>query len=191
MKTGWWLRRGLNSRACEAALCLLITVAVAAELALGQTGPANTRAVKPQTHSRSLVGQPAPVFSRRDLHGQTVNLGALRGKVVLLNFWATWCAPCQAEMPVFDSWLRSYGPRGFAVIGISMDDDAGSARSLVDKLHIGYPVAMGDAGLGRRYGGVLGLPMTFVIDRSGKVVAQFQGESGLTPIEQAITTALN
>ncbi|HTW81451.1 MAG TPA: TlpA disulfide reductase family protein [Terracidiphilus sp.] len=143
------------------------------------------------SQTRSLVGKPAPAFVRRDLHGQTINLRKLRGKVVLLNFWATWCAPCQTEMPVFDSWQRKYAPQGLALIGISMDDDAEAARKVIEKLGISYPVAMGDAKLGELYGRVLGLPMTFLIGRDGRVVAQFQGEADLNSMEREIKAALH
>jgi len=161
------------------ARCLGVCMLFAASLAGAQ--PA---------HVRSLAGKPAPAFARRDLAGQIIRLDGLRGKVVLLNFWATWCAPCQAEMPVFDSWQHEYGSRGFQVIGISMDDDEDAARGLVNNLRLDYPVVMGDARLGERYGGVLGLPITFVIGRDGKVLAQFQGEGNLNLIEKAIKSAL-
>jgi peroxiredoxin len=86
-------------------------------------------------------------------------------------------------MPEFARWQRELGPSGLQVIGISMDDDSASARSLVRKLTLNYPVAMGDERLGKRYGGVLGLPLTFLIDRDGIVRARFQGEADLHTIE--------
>ena len=116
------------------AKCLCLCALIAESLALN--------AQTAQRHS--LVGRQAPGFHRRDLTGQSIQLASLRGKVVLLNFWATWCAPCQQEMPVFSAWQRQFASRGLAVIGISMDDDADSARKLVAKLKISYPVAMGD-----------------------------------------------
>jgi peroxiredoxin len=162
------------------ARCLGACVLVAASIAASaQSAPV-----------QSLVGRQAPQFARRDLHGHTIDLRSLRGKVVLLNFWATWCAPCQTEMPVFSEWQRTYGPQGFQVIGISMDDDSDAARKLVEKLGLAYPVAMGDAKLGEQYGEVLGLPKTFLIGRDGKVLAQFQGESALKSIERSIKSAL-
>jgi thiol-disulfide isomerase/thioredoxin len=126
----------------------------------------------------------APEFIRTDLKHRRLDLRAYRGKIVLLNFWATWCAPCLREMPRFVAWQTQYGPRGLQMIGISMDDDFSSARSLVNKLKLNYPVAMGDEKLGRLYGGVLGLPLTFLIDSQGKVQAQYQGETDLNSIEE-------
>ena len=132
----------------------------------------------------------APEFARKDLAGKSVDLKNFRGKVVLLNFWATWCAPCQLEMPAFAAWQRQYGPDGLQVIGISMDDDATPVVGLVAKLKLNYPVLMGDANLGRKYGGVLGLPLTYLIDRDGVVRARIQGESDLKTMEKRLQTIL-
>lgn len=140
--------------------------------------------------ARDLLNQQAPDFMRQDFHGQALHLSALRGKVVLLNFWATWCAPCQVEMPAFAAWQRQYGSQGLAVIGISMDDDAGAARRLVERLKLDYPNAMGDARLGMRYGGVMGLPLTFLIDRKGVIRARFQGETNAKTIEKQVLALL-
>ncbi|MDP9050856.1 MAG: TlpA family protein disulfide reductase [Acidobacteriota bacterium] len=137
-----------------------------------------------------LVHKRAPEFVRTDLDHRRLNLRAYRGKVVLLNFWATWCAPCQVEMPSFVSWQRKYGPRGLQVIGISMDDDPALVRAAYLKLKLNYPVAMGDVKLGDLYGGVLGLPMTFLIDRHGKIRAEFQGEAHLNKIEAQMQSLL-
>jgi thiol-disulfide isomerase/thioredoxin len=139
---------------------------------------------------RSLVNKPAPEIARADLNGTRVALKSLRGKVVLLNFWATWCAPCQIEMPVFSTWQQQYGPQGLQVIGISMDDDAAPVRKLVARLKTNYPIAMGDAKLGKRYGGVMGLPLSFLIDRNGVVRARFQGETELKTIEAQLKKTL-
>jgi thiol-disulfide isomerase/thioredoxin len=140
--------------------------------------------------TQSLVGRRAPEFVRRDLTGHNLDLARLHGKVVLLNFWATWCAPCQVEMPMFSRWQEQYGLPQLAVIGISMDDDSEPVRRMVHAQHINYPVAMGDAALGRRYGGVLGLPLTFLIDRNGIVRAKFQGENDLGKIEASLRSLL-
>ena len=132
---------------------------------------------------RSVVNKPAPEIARADLNGARVSLKSSRGKVVLLNFWATWCAPCLIEMPVFNTWQQQYGSQGVQVIGISMDDNVAPVRKLVAKLKTKYPIAMGDARLGERYGGVMGLPLTYLIDREGVVRARFQGETELKTIE--------
>lgn len=139
----------------------------------------------------SLVNRRAPEFARRDLFGRKLNLRSFRGKVVLLNFWATWCAPCQVEMPVFAAWQLQYSSQGLQIIGISMDDDPALARRLVAKLKLNYPVAMGDTSLGERYGGVLGLPLTYLIDRRGVVRARFQGETDLKAIENQFKLILS
>lgn len=141
--------------------------------------------------AESLLNKKAPEFTRRDLSGGNLDLASLRGKVVLLNFWATWCAPCQLEMPRFVQWQRQYGPQGLQVIGISMDDDPALVRGLYAKLKLNYPVAMGDEKLGELYGGVLGLPLTYLIDRNGEVRARFQGETDLKTIEMRLKALLS
>jgi thiol-disulfide isomerase/thioredoxin len=139
----------------------------------------------------TLLNRKAPRLALRDLSGRNIHLRSLRGKVVLLNFWATWCAPCLVEMPVFASWQQQFGPQELRVIGISMDDDSTPVRDLAAKLKLNYPVAMGDAGLGERYGGVLGLPLTFLIDRSGVVRARFQGETDLDALKKQLNLILD
>jgi peroxiredoxin len=137
-----------------------------------------------------LVHKKAPEFVRRDLDHKKLGLNAYRGKVVLLNFWATWCAPCQVEMPTFVAWQNKYGQHGLQIIGISMDDDPALVRAAYRKLKLNYPVAMGDVKLGDLYGGVLGLPMTFLIDRHGEIRAEFQGETDLNKIETQLQSLL-
>ena len=132
----------------------------------------------------SLLHKEAPEFVRIDLQHRKLDLHAYRGKVVLLDFWATWCASCQLEMPRFVAWQTQYGPCGLQIIGISMDDDPDLARKLYKKMKLNYPVAMGDDKLGQLYGGVLGLPLAYLIDTKGKVQAQFRGETDLNLIEE-------
>lgn len=136
------------------------------------------------------IGKPAPALMRTALDGKPVDLAKLRGKVVLLNFWATWCAPCQVEMPVFVGWQKAYQAQGLQVVGVSMDDDAGPVRRLTRRLQVNYPVAMGDEKLGAAWGNVLGLPLTFVIDRKGVVRARFQGETDPAKILAALKPLL-
>jgi len=138
----------------------------------------------------SLLHKEAPEFVRTDLHHRKLDLRTYRGKVVLLDFWATWCASCQLEMPRFVAWQTQYGSRGLQIIGISMDDDPELARKMYEKQRLNYPVAMGDDKLGRLYGGVLGLPLAFLIDSQGKVQALFRGEADLNLIEEEFKALL-
>ena len=141
-------------------------------------------------HGQALVNQPAPEFARKAMDGSAVDLKSYRGKIVLLDFWATWCAPCLVEMPTFTKWQQEYGPQGFAVIGVSMDDDEATARKAVARLKPGYAIVMGDAKLGTLYGGVMGLPLIFLIDANGVVRARFQGETDAGTIESALERLL-
>jgi cytochrome c biogenesis protein CcmG/thiol:disulfide interchange protein DsbE len=137
-----------------------------------------------------LLNRPAPPFTRTDLENGRVSLASYRGKVVLLNFWATWCGPCIVEIPHFMEWQKQYGPRGLAVLGVSIDDDGAPVRAFAQKLHVNYPMVMGDARLGENYGGVLGVPVTFLIDRRGIIRARINGESDLHEMEEKIRALL-
>lgn len=140
--------------------------------------------------AKTLVHTKAPEFVRTDLEHTRLDLNAYRGKVVLLNFWATWCAPCQVEMPTFVAWQNKYGAQGLQIVGVSMDDDPAPVRAAYRKLKLNYPVAMGDVKLGNLYGGVLGLPITFLIDRHGEIRAEFQGETDPGKIETQVLSLL-
>lgn len=137
------------------------------------------------------VYRTAPNFSRVDLDQRNVDLTAYRGKVVLLNFWATWCAPCLTEMPRFVEWQQEYGGRGLQVIGISMDDEAPPVRAAYRKYRLNYPVVMGDEKLGEMYGGILGLPVTFLIDRNGEIRFKHQGMTDLKIVDSEIEILLS
>jgi cytochrome c biogenesis protein CcmG, thiol:disulfide interchange protein DsbE len=137
------------------------------------------------------VGDAAPDFSRTSLSGSTVTLSALRGKVVLLNFWATWCAPCREELPAFSRWQRDFAAAGLQVIGVSMDDSAADVAALLARQPLTYPVVMGDAKLAAIFGGVLGLPLSYLIDAQGHIAARFQGETDLPRMEATIKDLLS
>jgi thiol-disulfide isomerase/thioredoxin len=137
-----------------------------------------------------LLHKPAPEFVRNDLAGSPVDLAALRGRVVLLNFWATWCASCLVEIPRFIGWQSKYAADGLQIIGMSMDDDSAPAASLVRDRAVNYPVVMGDEQIGLLYGGVLGLPVTYLIDRQGIVRARYKGDADLGAMESAIQRLL-
>jgi len=137
-----------------------------------------------------LLHKTAPQFKRTDLNGRSIDLRNYRGKVVLLNFWATWCASCQVELPRFDAWQKKYGADGLQVLTVSMDDGDAPVRKTVRRLHLALPVVMGDAKLGEAYGGVLGLPVTFLIGRDGVVEAKVKGETDLAALESQVRRML-
>jgi peroxiredoxin len=133
----------------------------------------------------ALLGQPAPAVSGAARDGKPVSLAALRGRVVLLNCWGSWCGLCVVEMPRFDAWSRQRAA-DLAVLGVSMDDDPATARRLRSKLAVHYPILMATPVLAESYGGVLGLPVTFLIDRHGIVRYRFEGETDLALLDSRI-----
>ena len=139
-------------------------------LALGACGcswPSRTSGVKPEGNR-----QAAPNFALKDADGRTVRLADYHGKVVLLNFWATWCDPCRVEIPWFTDFERRHKDRGFAVVGISMDEDGWDAvKPFISEYGVNYRILMGDDTIAKLYGGVESLPTTFLIDREGRVAA--------------------
>jgi cytochrome c biogenesis protein CcmG/thiol:disulfide interchange protein DsbE len=114
--------------------------------------------------------KPAAEFTLKDANGRSVKLSDYRGKVVLLNFWATWCGPCTLEIPWFIEFEQQYKAQGFAVLGVSMDEDGWSAiKPFVDEHKMNYRVLLGNDMVSQLYGGVDSLPTTFIIDQDGKV----------------------
>jgi cytochrome c biogenesis protein CcmG/thiol:disulfide interchange protein DsbE len=132
----------------------------------------------------------APDFSLTDISGKPLKLSDLRGKVVLLDFWATWCGPCRIEIPGFIQLQNEYRSRGLDVIGISMDDSSEPVVQFYKELHMNYPVALGNDRLGELYGGVLGLPTTFLIGRDGRIYAKHVGATDVDIIEAEIKQLL-
>jgi thiol-disulfide isomerase/thioredoxin len=132
----------------------------------------------------------APGFSLTDITGKPLKLSDYQGKVVMLDFWATWCGPCRIEIPGFVQLQTQYGGQGLAVIGISMDDDSQPVVEFYKELHMNYPVAVGNDRLGELYGGVLGLPTTFLIGRDGRIYAKHVGAYDLAVFEAEIKQLL-
>ena len=129
----------------------------------------------------------APEFELKDADGKTVRLSDYKGKVVLLDFWATWCGPCKIEIPWFIDFERKYKDKGFAVIGVSMDDEGWTVvKPFVAELAINYRVLQGSDATAQLYGGVDALPTTFLIDRDGKIAATHVGLAGKDDFEDGI-----
>jgi peroxiredoxin len=116
----------------------------------------------------------APQFALKDSSGNTISLTDYRGKVVLLDFWATWCTGCKMEIPWFSEFQKAYRARGFAVVGISMDESGWSVvKPFLTETHVPYPILLGDDPIAQRFG-IQSLPDTFLIDRRGKVAAAYR-----------------
>lgn len=145
---------------------------------------------KSRTAMGGAIHAIAPDFSLADLNGQTLSLAQFRGKVVLLNFWATWCEPCRAEIPELVKLQNSYRQPGLQIVGISMDDDAKEVHPFYDQFHMNYPVAVGDAHLADRFGGILGLPVSFIIGCDGRIEARFIGALNFPNAEGQIKSLL-
>jgi thiol-disulfide isomerase/thioredoxin len=118
-----------------------------------------------------LIGNLAPDFELPALDGKKMKLSDLRGKAVLLNFWATYCGPCKIEMPWFVELQKEYGPQGFQIVGVAMDDASNEEiAKFVQQMGVNYPILIGEESVGQKYGGVGVLPTTFFIDRDGKLI---------------------
>ena len=129
----------------------------------------------------------APDFTLPLVEGGQLRLSSYRGKIVLLDFWATWCVPCREETPHFVELQRKYGDRGLQIIGVSMDDSPDPVRTFYQQFQMNYPVVMGTADVGVAYGGVLGLPIAFVVDREGRIYAKHMGATDAAVFENEIT----
>jgi len=120
-----------------------------------------------------LMGATAPDFVLDSLDGKSLKLSSLRGKAVLLNFWATYCGPCKVEMPWFVELQKEYGPQGFQIVGVAMDDaSTEDIAKFAKDMGVNYPILLGKEAVGLSYGGVNVLPTTFFLDRNGKVIAR-------------------
>jgi cytochrome c biogenesis protein CcmG, thiol:disulfide interchange protein DsbE len=132
----------------------------------------------------------APDFSLPNLTGQRLSLSTYRGKVVLLDFWATWCDPCRDEIPHFVELQSKYHDRGLQIVGVSMDDGPEPVRDFYQRFKMNYPVVMGNAKIGELYGGVLGLPIAFLIGRDGRIYGKHIGATDITVFEEEIISLL-
>ena len=141
---------------------------------------------------RITKSAPAPDFTLESLDGKSMRLSDLRGKAVLLNFWATWCSPCKIEMPWLVELQKQYGSQGLQIVGVAMDDSSKEDIAKFAKdMGVNYPVLLGKEAVGDAYGGVPALPETFFIGRDGKIVDKIIGLKGKADIEDSIKKALD
>jgi peroxiredoxin len=145
----------------------------------------------PAIGSAVWTGKPAPEFALHTLDGRSVRLSALRGKVVLLNFWATWCAPCRVEMPWLVEFSGRYQRQGLEIVGVSVDDgDRDRVAAFVRARNVNYTIVLKDKAVSEAYGGLRFLPQTFFIGRDGKVIKWTYGVRGKDAFEDDIRQAL-
>ncbi|MFN0102751.1 MAG: TlpA family protein disulfide reductase [Bryobacteraceae bacterium] len=133
----------------------------------------------------------APDFSLTDASGNAVRLAGFKGKVVLLNFWATWCPPCKTEIPWFVEFQRAYGDAGLVVLGVSMDENGWeSVRPSLETMPVNYRIMVGNDEIARQFGGVETLPTTFLIDRAGRIAVSHAGLADRTAMAERIEALL-
>jgi peroxiredoxin len=161
--------------------CLECSVAVWRSLA--QTSP--LQSLRPEGDRRV-----APNFKLNDADEKTVQLSALKGRVVVLNFWATWCHGCQTEIPSFIEVEKQYAGEGLTIVGVSMDDDGWkSVRPWIREKRVNYPIVIGNNDLGQEYG-LVGMPLTVLVDREGRIASSHAGVVDRSIFEQQIKTLL-
>lgn len=136
-------------------------------------------------------GSIAPAWQLQDLMGGTINSTNFAGKVVVLDFWATWCPPCRAEIPGLIELQKKYQAQGLIIVGVSVDQaSADTVKSFAKKMGINYPVVMAESKVVAAYGGIEGLPTTFIIDRAGRIVKQHLGFTEKAEFETEIKALL-
>jgi thiol-disulfide isomerase/thioredoxin len=149
---------------------------------------------------RADADPPEPAVRFKDLDGQEVPLSQYKGKVVLVNFWATWCEPCQIEIPWLIEMQQKYSSKGFTVLGVDVDDEGNNVVSAYtakerfnvngQNLPMNYPVLRGNDAVADKFGGLLGYPTSFLISRDGKIVKKTQGLIDYEEITKAIESQL-
>ena len=172
-------------------ILIVVAIVISLMLVFGIQKTRHGSAGSMQGGGANLQGQLAPDFSLAALDGTMMKLSDYRGKAVLLNFWATWCEPCKIEMPWFVELQTKYGPQGFQILGVAMDDATNKEISdFAKKMSVNYPIMIGKEAVGNQYGGLPFLPSTFYIDREGKVVDRVYGLKSKSEIEEDIQKAL-
>lgn len=153
---------------------LLVLAVAAGVIALVVMNKNNTSTTPPAVQNSTCTGSGAADFNFIDIAGKPLKLSALRGKVVILDFWATWCPPCRMEIPGFIELQKQYGKDGLVVVGIALDDE-GKVKDYVNSNGINYQVAIGGQEIEQAYGGIQGIPTTFIIDKKGCIAGKHVG----------------
>jgi len=167
----------------------LLAAAVAIAAAGCGGAPASAPASSPS--APAAASKMAPDFELKDLDGKIVRLSDSKGTVRLLDFWATWCAPCREEIPMFRELAAAYGPKGFNLVGIAMDDEGlPVVKPFVEQNKLTYATLLGNEAVAKSYGPLVGFPSKFLIDREGRIVASWVGPVPREVLEQKIQSLL-
>jgi thiol-disulfide isomerase/thioredoxin len=159
---------------------------------VSETAPAKT-AASATTAAMTLpkIG-PAPAWQLQDVDGKVVSSEQFKGKVVVVDFWATWCGPCRMEIPGYTELVKKYGKDGFTIIGVSIDQAGPEVvKDFVAKNRVNYPVVMADEKVAAAFGGVEVIPTTFLIDRAGQIRDRKEGAEETATYEKKVIALLN
>ncbi len=164
----------------------VVLVPDSAGSAAGSSGAGGSAATYGQPSP--LRNKPAPAFTLSELDGKKVSLSEYKGRPVVVNFWATWCAPCKVEMPWFEEFRKKYAADGFEVLGITDDADAGkdAIEKVTKRTGVTYPILLGDGKVDDIYGGLDVLPMSFYVDKAGTVVEVTAGLGSKDELEAMV-----
>jgi thiol-disulfide isomerase/thioredoxin len=171
---------------------VLVLSLAAAGLAGCKQQSASPSQLKESVIAAGEIGSRLPDFSMKDLQGREISSADLRGKVVLIDFWATWCQPCKKEMPGYQNLVDSYGSRGFAVVGFKFDTmmDMEDPALFAKKIGVRYPLAVAPDDLKQKFGGIEGLPTTMLYDRQGRLRKKIVGFEYTNVIESQLKPLL-
>ena len=195
------MRENLQKRKMtHAVLWVLATIAVIAVLYMafdthgggpGTATDVTNSGLAPETPGSFSEGQPAPDFVLPDTQNRKIRLSDYKGKVVIIDFWATWCPPCRAEIPGFIDLYSKYKDKGFVMLGISLDEGGLSdVVPFMKQYKMNYSVLIGNPQVVAAYGGIRGIPTTFIVDKKGMIRARFEGYRPKATFENLITKLL-